>query len=138
MLKLLKVCGRGIVTLVLLPIILLVWVMYGVYCLVLFVIMFFKGTIDFFKGKDFSADLIEDIESKRMLLEKEKADEKAKEMLNIMYQNALAQAQLDQPAPVQPSEPQQFEHREYGPDIFNDFVEQTPEENAESSNEEDK
>lgn len=118
MISLLKVFGRGILVTVLLPVILLVLASYGVYCLVLFVVMFFKGVVDFFKGKDFSADMVEDLEAKRILLEKEKADEQAKEMLNIMYQNAMAQVQLDTPPTpsqenTQPSEPIPF-----GPEMF--------------------
>ena len=96
MLKLLKVFGRGVLTTVLLPVILLVWVLYGVYCIGLFIYMFFKSTIEYFQGKNFDADLPEDLEAKRMLLEKEKANEQARDALSMLYQNSLRQA----PAPT--------------------------------------
>ena len=102
MLSLLKVFGRGILTTLLLPIILLIWIGYGVYCLVVFVIMFFKGLIDYFKGKDFNGDMIEDLDARRMLLEKEQTDEQAKQALNMMYQTALARNEfgnVDSPFP---------------------------------------
>ena len=91
MLSLLKVFGRGILITLLLPFILLIWVFYGVYCIGLFIFMFFKSTIEYFQGKTFNAELPEDIESKRLLLEKEKSDEQAKEALSMMYQNAMTQ-----------------------------------------------
>ena len=101
MLKLLKVFGRGVLTTLLLPVILLVWVLYGVYCIGLFVFMFFKSTIEYFQGKTFDADLPEDFESKRILLEKEKANEQARDALSMMYQNAMSQAPNQQPAPTE-------------------------------------
>ena len=101
MLKLLKVFGRGVLTTLLLPVILLVWVLYGVYCIGLFVFMFFKSTIEYFQGKTFDADLPEDLESKRILLEKEKTNEQARDALSMMYQNAMSQAPSPQPAPTE-------------------------------------
>jgi len=96
MLGFLKVFGRGILVTLLLPIILLILALYGVYCIVLFIFMFFKGVVDFFSGKNFTADLPEDLEARRMVLEKEKADAQAKEMLNMMYQQALSKAGFNQ------------------------------------------
>jgi len=122
MLGLLKVFGRGIVTTLALPLILLTLVCYGVYCLVLFVIMFFKGVIDYFSGKTFNADLPEDIEARRMVLEKEKSDEQAKEMLNIMYQSTMQKPQIINPS------------REENTNEFaenNEFSEQTENDNEE-------
>lgn len=101
MLNLLKVFLRGIVTTVLLPLILLVWVGYGVYCVFIFIFMFFKGVIDYFMGKSFNADLPEDLESRRMLLEKEKRDEQAKDMMNMMYQNVFGQGRVITPEGAQ-------------------------------------
>ena len=97
MLNLLKVFLRGIVTTVLLPVILLIWILYGVYCVFVFIFMFFKGVIDYFMGKSFNADLPEDLESRRMLLEKEKRDEQAKDMMSIMYQNVYGQGRVITP-----------------------------------------
>ena len=87
MLQFLKVFGRGVLVTVLLPVIALVWVLYGVYCIGLFIFMFFKSTIEYFQGKSFNADLPEDLEARRMILEKEKQEEQAKDALSMMYQN---------------------------------------------------
>ena len=95
MLSLLKVFGRGILVTLLLPFIVLVWVLYALFCCGSFIYMFFKSLIDFFRGKDFSSEMPEDIESKRIILENEKQNEQAKEMLNVMYQNVM-----NQPRPV--------------------------------------
>ena len=92
MLSLLKVFGRGILVTLLLPFIVLIWVLYALYCCGSFIYMFFKSVIDFFRGKDFSSELPEDIESRRIILENEKQNEQAKEMLNVMYQNVMNQA----------------------------------------------
>ena len=89
MLKLLKVFGRGILVTVLSPLILLIWVLYGVFCIFLFIFMFIKGTIGYFRGDNIGSDLKEDLEAKRMLLEAEKADDQAKKMLNAMYEKTL-------------------------------------------------
>ena len=53
--------------------------------------MFFKSTVEYFQGKTFNADLPEDLEARRTLLEKEKADEEAKTAFSMMYQSAMAQ-----------------------------------------------
>lgn len=89
MLGFLKVVLRGLLSIVLLPVILLVWISYGIYCLVLFLIMFVKSTILFFKGESGIEDLPEDIESKRILLEKEQAQDNATQMMSAMYQTAM-------------------------------------------------
>ncbi len=93
MLKLLKVFLRGLIVTLLLPFIVVIWVGYGLYCIGLFVFMFAKTTIEYFKGGSFNADLPEDLEARRMVLEKEKRDEQAKEMLSSMYENTVAKQQ---------------------------------------------
>ena len=91
MLKLLKVFGRGVLVTVLLPVILLIWALYGVYCIGLFIFMFFKTTIEYFQGKTFDATLPEDLEARRLLLEQEQKEEQAKDALSMMYQQAMTQ-----------------------------------------------
>ena len=103
MLSLLKVFLRGIVVTLLSPIILLILVLYGVYCIGLFIFMFFKGVIDYFRGKTFNADLPEDLEARRMLLEKEKQEEQAKDMLNMMYESTMARSQFMNTIPEVPN-----------------------------------
>ena len=65
--------------------------------------MFFKGVIDYFRGKTFNADLPEDLEARRMLLEKEKQEEQAKDMLNMMYESTMARSQFMDPVPESPN-----------------------------------
>ena len=91
MLQFLKVFGRGVLTVVALPLIILIWVFYAVYCIGVFIVMFFKGVVDYFRGNSFNPDMTEDLESRRMLLEREKQNEQAKDALSMMYQNAMAQ-----------------------------------------------
>jgi len=102
MLSFLKVFARGIIVTLLLPIIVLVLACYMVYCLVLFVVMFFKAAIGFFKGNNINADLPEDLEARRIVLEKEKTDAQAKDALNMIYQGmaqGMAQAAFNQAQP---------------------------------------
>ena len=121
MLQFLKVFGRGVLTTVLLPVILLVWVCYGIYCIGLFVFMFFKGTIEYFQGKSFNADLPEDLEARRMILEKEKQEQEAKDALSAMYQNMtqkILPPEEGEPIPDNPYEenPEPFGSDNYGPE----------------------
>ena len=113
MISFLKVFLRGIVCTILLPLILLVWVGYGVYCLVAFLVMLVKSIITFFAGDNPTGEMKEDIEAKRILLEKEQAQVDATTMLNAMYQNTFNQMQaqqygqpMPQPTPQQPIYPQ--------------------------------
>ena len=93
MLKLLKVFVRGLIVTLLLPFIVTAWVLYGVYCIGLFLFMFIKTTIEYFQGKNFNSVLPEELEARRIVLEQEKQAEQAKDMLNIMYENTMAQQQ---------------------------------------------
>ena len=126
MLQFLKVFGRGVLVTLLLPVILLVWVIYGIYCIGLFIFMFFKSTIEYFQGKTFNADLPEDLEARRIVLEKEKQNEQAKDALSMMYQNMtqtiLPPQEPGEPIPDNPFEenPEPFGVDSYGPE--NDSV----------------
>ena len=129
MLNLLKVFGRGVLTTVLLPFILIVWVLYAVYCIGLFIFMFFKSTIEFFQGKSFDAELPEDLESRRLLLEREKTTEQAKDALSMMYQNAMAQTITPPSEPEQTSDEQTYDNNPqdeepYGQDYFDSYEEE--------------
>ena len=131
MLQFLKVFGRGVLVTILLPVILLVWVLYGVYCIGVFIVMFFKGVVDYFKGKTFNADLPEDIEARRMLLEREKQNEQAKDALSMMYQNAMAQqmssTEENYDNPYEEN-PEPFASNEYSSDAYEpDDLDQEPE-----------
>lgn len=104
-----KVLLRGIIVTVLLPLILIVWVGYGVYCLITFVVMFIKNTIVFFMGGSPNDDMKEDIESKKMLLEAEQAKANQEQLVNNMNNvfGAMAQQmqQFAQQNNIQPQNP---------------------------------
>ncbi len=120
MLKLLKVFGRGLLVTVLLPFIVLIWVFYGVYCIGVFIFMFFKSTIEYFQGKTFNAELPEDIEARRILLEKEKANEQAKDALNMMYQRAVTETILPPEEPEQEPNNQTYGNNPQDEEPYND------------------
>lgn len=93
-----KTVLRGLIYTLLLPFILLIWGGYGVYCLLGFTFMFIKAVILFFKGDSISGEMKEDVEARRIVLEKEQAQAEQQaqqqEMTNAMYQTAMAQAQM--------------------------------------------
>lgn len=104
-----KVLLRGIIVTVLLPLILVVWVGYGVYCLITFIVMFIKNTIVFFMGGSLNDDMKEDIESKKILLEAEQAKANQEQLINNMNNvfGAMAQQmqQFAQQNNIQPQNP---------------------------------
>ena len=106
MLSFLKVFVRGIVCTVLLPLILVVWVLYGVYCLIAFLVMLVKSIVVFFAGGSAAGEMKEDIEAKRILLEAEQAKVEQAQVMNMMYQNMAAQQQMMQQQMMQQNMPQ--------------------------------
>ena len=120
MLKLLKVFGRGVLTTVLLPFIVLIWALYGVYCIGIFVFMFFKTTIEYFQGKTFDADLPEDLEARRLLLEQEQKDAQAKDALSMMYQNAMTQTINPPEEPEENFEQSSYDENPQDEEPYND------------------
>ena len=122
MLKLLKVFLRGIIVTLLLPLILAALAIYAVYCIGLFLFMFVKTTIEYFKGLSFNTDLPEDLEARKIVLEKEKRDEQAKDMLSSMYENSIAQQQAN--LYNQPT--QTFENPEENKDFLDEITSDEP------------
>lgn len=106
MLSFLKVFARGIICTVLLPLILAVWVLYGVYCLIAFMVMLIKSIIVFFAGGNAAGEMKEDIEAKRILLEAEQAKVEQAQVMNMMYQNMAVQQQMMQQQMMQQGMPQ--------------------------------
>lgn len=90
MLGFLKVFLQGILYVVLLPLILLVLAGYAVYCLIIFIYMAIRSVIVFFMGGSPSGDLPEDVEAKRILMERE--EQKANTMQT--FADALVQSQV--------------------------------------------
>ena len=66
----LKVFGRGVLYTVLLPFIVLIWVLFTVYNIFLFIVMFFISVIKWVKGGSPFADTKEDVQAKKLLLER--------------------------------------------------------------------
>ena len=123
MLSFLKVFVRGIVCTVLLPLILAVWVLYGVYCLIAFMVMLVKSIIVFFAGGSATGEMEEDRKARELILKNEQAQVDQARAMNMFYQNMAAQQMMQQPMaqpavmpadnpvqqqPVQP-QPAQFE-----------------------------
>ena len=67
----LKVFGRGVLYTVLLPFIVLIWVLFTVYNIFLFIVMFFISVIKWVKGGSPFADTKEDVQAKKLLLERQ-------------------------------------------------------------------
>lgn len=139
MLGFLKVFARGIICTILLPFILLIWVLYGVYCLVMFFVVLVKSIILFFAGENAAGDLKEDIEAKRILLEKEQSQVEQAQVMNMMYQNMAAQQQMfnqqmmqQQAMPQQPVMPTQPVQPQPTAQPQNDFDPFTPDSEEQS------
>ena len=139
MLGFLKVFARGIICTILLPFILLIWVLYGVYCLVMFFVVLVKSIILFFAGENAAGDLKEDIEAKRILLEKEQSQVEQAQVMNMMYQNMAAQQQMfnqqmmqQQAMPQQPVMPTQPVQPQPTAQQQNDFDPFTPDSEEQS------
>jgi len=118
MLGFIKVFAQGVLYVVLLPLILAILALYAVYCTITFIYMAIKSIIIFFSGGTPMGDLPEDVEAKRILMEKEFKLEKQQEvnqnLTNALMQNQIQMAQLlqqqqinNQPQPVTPQEPEE-------------------------------
>lgn len=75
MLGFLKIFLQGVLYVVLLPFILLGLAFYVVYCIVVFIYMTIRSIIVFFMGGTPLGDLPEEVEAKRILMEREEAKE---------------------------------------------------------------
>ena len=94
MLGFIKIFLQGILYVVLSPLILLILALYAVYCTLTFIYMAIKAVIVFFMGGTPMGDLPEDVEAKRILLEKEQKQEEFNQ--NITNTLAQTQAQMAQ------------------------------------------
>lgn len=101
----LKVFLEGILYIILLPVIVLLLALYAVYCLVMFIYIGVRSLIVFFMGGTPLGDLPEDVEAKRILLERSKE----KENMNQAFTNMMqTQAQLLQQANMNLYQQQQY------------------------------
>ena len=91
MLGFIKIFLQGILYVVLLPFILLLLALYCVYCIIVFIYMAIRSIIVFFSGGTPLGDLPEDVEAKRILMEREQAKS---ENTTQSLADALVQSQL--------------------------------------------
>ncbi len=91
MLGFIKIFLQGILYVVLLPFILLLLALYCVYCIIVFIYMAIRSVIVFFSGGTPLGDLPEDVEAKRILMEREQAKS---ENTTQSLADALVQSQL--------------------------------------------
>ena len=89
MLSFLKVFGQGVLCVVLSPLIVLILALYSIYCVLVFTYIAIRSIIVFFMGGTPLGDLPEDVEAKRVLMEKNKTEEDAKRALAAMYQQQV-------------------------------------------------
>lgn len=93
-----KTILMGLIYIVTLPLVLLVLALYALYLLVIFCFMGIKCVIVFFKGGTPLGDLPEDVEAKRILMQKEEQQQAMAAAATAMYQQQQAyyQQQMQQ------------------------------------------
>ena len=106
MLGFLKIFLQGILYVVTLPFILLILAIYAVYCVAIFIYMAIRSIIVFFMGGSPLGDLPEDVEAKRILMEREE-EKKANTVQSFADALAQSQAQLIQNMYAQQNQPAQ-------------------------------
>lgn len=108
MLGFIKIFLQGILYVVLLPLILLVLALYAVYCIFVFIYISIRSIIVFFMGGTPLGDLPEDVEAKRILMERETAKQEntTQNLADAIVQSQLqiAQSLYNQQAQQQNSE----------------------------------
>ena len=87
MIGFLKVFGKGVLYTVLFPLIVLILVLYTVYCIFLFVYTFIRAVILWISGGSPFDDTKEDVEAKRILLCRQNQETAAQQ--NDQYKDAL-------------------------------------------------
>ena len=105
MIQFFKTFGLGVLYVVTLPITLAILAIYAVYCLFVFIYMAIRNVIIFFAGGTPNGDMKEDVEAKRILLER---TQKAQPAQNI-YISPNSQAIYQNPTPA----PEPMEHGPY-------------------------
>lgn len=90
MLSFLKIFLQGVLYVVLLPFILLLLALYAVYCVFHFIYIAIRSIVVFFMGGTPLGDSPEDVEAKRILMERNQP----KEDPTMSLANAIAQSQL--------------------------------------------
>lgn len=108
MLGFIKIFLQGILYVIFLPLILLVLALYAVYCIFVFIYISIRSIIVFFMGGTPLGDLPEDVEAKRILMERETAKQEntTQNLADAIVQSQLqiAQSLYNQQAQQQNSE----------------------------------
>lgn len=113
MLGFIKIFLQGLLYVVTLPLILLILALYAVYCVFVFIYIAIRSVIVFFMGGTPLGDLPEDVEAKRILMQRATAtpenstqalaDAITQSQMQII-QTIYAQQNNQNPEPVQPSD----------------------------------
>lgn len=119
MLGFLKVFGKGVLYTILFPFIVLILALFTIYCIGLFIYQFIRAVITWISGGDPFADTKEDIEAKKILLERQNQGngptaDQTKDAVIAALANAVLQQQ--QNMQQQPNNPQEKEIPTY--DVF--------------------
>lgn len=110
MLGFLKIFLQGVLYVVTLPLILLILALYAVYCVFVFIYIAIRSVIVFFMGGTPLGDLPEDVEAKRILMERQitKEEDSTQALANAIAQSQLQIAQTlyaqQMGQPIQPVE----------------------------------
>ena len=94
MLGFIKIFLQGILYVVLLPFILAILAIYVVYCLGIFIYMAIRSIVVFFLGGTPLGDLPEDVEAKRILMERAEAEQQQTTNTAQALADALVQSQM--------------------------------------------
>lgn len=87
MIGFLKVFGKGVLYTILFPFIVLIWVLFTVYCIFLFIYSLIKSVILWIKGDSPFNDTKEDAEAKRILIDRQ--NQQNISQTNDQYKDAL-------------------------------------------------
>lgn len=126
-----KTFGLGVLYTITLPLILLVWAGYAVYCFFVFIYMSIRNVIIFFSGGTPNGDMKEDVEAKRILLARREKEETISNILISPNSQAIYQAPTVNPIPQY--QPENFEEE----NNIEEFSDETEESQIEEENNDD-
>ena len=122
-----KTFGLGVIYVITLPFILMFWAIYSIYCLGVFVYMAIRNVIIFFSGGTPNGDMKEDVEAKRILLER---SQKLQASQNIYVS---PQPVFEEPTPMPErvqNEPEPYEQPAQPENMFYPDEEELPIDNS--------
>ena len=122
-----KTFGLGVIYVITLPFILMFWAIYAIYCLGVFIYMAIRNVIIFFSGGTPNGDMKEDVEAKRILLERSQKSQ-ASQNIYVSPQPVLNEP-TPMPEPVQ-NEPEPYEQPAQPENMFYPDEEELPIDNS--------